>query len=155
MNNPISVNLEVIKDSACMNISTTELLNRLTQTNDINTFVAEYENEFMALSCTELLNELLADKKLSLAEVVKRSGQSDYVYKVFRGERKPSRDILIAIAVGMGLSVDQTQLLLRVSKLAALDPRDRRDSVIIYGLKEELEIAKINDLLYELGEPTF
>ena len=138
-----------------MNISTTELLNRLTQTNDINTFVDEYENEFMVLSCTELLNELLADKKLSLAEVVKRSGQSDYVYKVFRGERKPSRDILIAIAVGMGLSVDQTQLLLRVSKLAALDPRDRRDSVIIYGLKEELEIAKINDLLYELDEPTF
>lgn len=138
-----------------MNISTTELLNRLTQTNDINTFVDEYEKEFMTLSGTELLNELLADKKLSLAEVVKRSGQSDYVYKVFRGERKPSRDILIAIAVGMGLSVDETQLLLRVSKLAALDPRDKRDSVIIYGLKEELEIVKINDLLYELGEPTF
>ncbi len=138
-----------------MNISTTELLNRLTQTNDINTFVDEYEKEFMTLSGTEFLNELLTDKKLSLAEVVKRSGQSDYVYKVFRGERKPSRDILIAIAVGMGLSVDETQLLLRVSKLAVLDPRDRRDSVIIYGLKEELEIVKINDLLYELGEPTF
>lgn len=138
-----------------MNISTTELLNRLTQTNDINTFVDEYEKEFMTLSGTEFLNELLTDKKLSLAEVVKRSGQSDYVYKVFRGERKPSRDILIAIAVGMGLSVDETQLLLRVSKLAALDPRDKRDSVIIYGLKEELEIVKINDLLYELGEPTF
>ena len=138
-----------------MNISTTELLNRLTQTNDINTFVDEYEKEFMTLSGTEFLNELLTDKKLSLAEVVKRSGQSDYVYKVFRGERKPSRDILIAIAVGMGLSVDETQLLLRVSKLAVLDPRDRRDSVIIYGLKEELEIAKINDLLYELDEPTF
>lgn len=138
-----------------MNISTTELLNRLTQTSDINTFVDEYEKEFMTLSGTEFLNELLTDKKLSLAEVVKRSGQSDYVYKVFRGERKPSRDILIAIAVGMGLSVDQTQLLLRVSKLAALDPRDRRDSVIIYGLKEELEIAKLNDLLYELDEPTF
>lgn len=138
-----------------MNISTTELLNRLTQTSDINTFVDEYEKEFMTLSGTDLLNELLIDKKLSMAEIVKRSGQSDYVYKVFRGERKPSRDILIAIAVGMVLSVDETQLLLRVSKLAALDPRDKRDSVIIYGLKEELEIAKINDLLYELGEPTF
>ena len=138
-----------------MNISTTELLNRLTQTSDINTFVDEYEKEFMTLSGTEFLNELLTDKKLSMAEIVKRSGQSDYVYKVFRGERKPSRDILIAIAVGMGLSVDEMQLLLRVSKLAALDPRDRRDSVIIYGLKEELEIAKINDLLYELDEPTF
>ncbi|MGN0692009.1 MAG: helix-turn-helix domain-containing protein [Oscillospiraceae bacterium] len=137
-----------------MNLSTTELLNRLTQASDINTFVDEYENEFLEMSCAEFLNEMLVCKSMNLADVVKRSGQSDYVYKVFRGERKPSRDILIAIAVGMGLSIDETQLLLRISKLAALDPRDKRDSVILYGLKEKMEYVKINDLLYELKEPT-
>lgn len=137
-----------------MNLSTTELLNRLTQASDINTFIGEYENEFLEMSCAEFLNEMLVCKSMNLADVVKRSGQSDYVYKVFRGERKPSRDILIAIAVGMGLSIDETQLLLRISKLAALDPRDKRDSVILYGLKEKMGYVKINDLLYELKEPT-
>lgn len=137
-----------------MDLSTSELLNRLTQASDINTFVDEYENEFLEMSCAEFLNEMLVCKKLNLADVVKRSGQGDYVYKVFRGERKPSRDILLAVAVGMGLSIDETQLLLRISKLAALDPRDKRDSVILYGLKEKKEYVKINDLLYELKEPT-
>lgn len=137
-----------------MSISTTELLNRLTKSDDITQFLDENEGEFLNISCAELLNELLAQKNMTTAEVAKRSGQSDYVYKVFRGERKPSRDIMISIAIGMSMSVNETQLLLRVSKLARLDPRDKRDSVILYGLKEQVDYIKINELLYDLGEPT-
>ena len=137
-----------------MNISTTELLNRLKKSDDLAKFIEDNKNEFSELSCTELLNEMLVDKKTSLARVAKASGQGDYVYKVFQGKRKPSRDIVIAIAVGMELSIDETQLLLRISKLAALDPRDKRDSAILYGLKEQLDINRINDLLFELNEAT-
>lgn len=135
-------------------MTTTELINNLKQTDDIKKFLDEYESEYMRMSYVDFLNELLVNKNISLASVVKNSGQSDYVYKIFRGERKPSRDIMIAIAVGMSLSIDETQLLLRISKLAALDPRDKRDSIIIYSLNEKLGIAKINDLLYELNEQT-
>lgn len=137
-----------------MNISTTELLNRLKKADDFAKFIEDNKNEFSELSCTELLNELLSDKKTSLAKVAKASGQGDYVYKVFQGKRKPSRDIVIAISVGMELSIDETQFLLRISKLAALDPRDKRDSAILYGLKEQLDINRINDLLFELNEAT-
>lgn len=137
-----------------MNISTTELLNRLKKTDDFAKFIEDNKNEFNDLSCTELLNEMLADKKTSLAKVAKASGQGDYVYKVFQGKRKPSRDIVIAIAVGMELSLDETQLLLRISKLAALDPRDKRDSAILYSLENQLDINRLNDLLFELNEAT-
>ncbi|MGN0598828.1 MAG: helix-turn-helix domain-containing protein [Oscillospiraceae bacterium] len=137
-----------------MNISTTELLNRLKRTDDFAKFFEDNKNEFSKLSCTELLNEMLTDKKISLAKVAKASGQGDYVYKVFQGKRKPSRDIVIAIAVGMELSIEEAQLLLRISKLAALDPRDKRDSAILYGLKEKFDINRINDLLYEVNEAT-
>ena len=61
---------------------------------------------------------------------------------------------MIAIAVGMELEINQTQFLLRLSKLAALDPRDKRDSIIIYSLKEKQGIEQLNDLLFELGEAT-
>ncbi len=137
-----------------MNISTTELLNRLKKTDDFAKFIEDNKNEFSELSCTELLNEMLADKKTSLAKVAKASGQGDYVYKVFQGKRKPSRDIVIDIAVGMELSIDETQFLLRIFKLAALDPRDKRDSAILYGLKDQFDINRINDLLFELNEET-
>lgn len=137
-----------------MNISTTELLNRLKKSDDLAKFIEDNKNEFSELSCTELLNEMLVDKKTSLAKVAKASGQGDYVYKVFQGKRKPSRDIVIAISIGMELSIDETQFLLRISKLAALDPRDKRDSAILYGLKEQLDINRINDLLFELNEAT-
>ena len=36
-----------------MNVSTTELLNRLTQVDDVKMFINEYEDEFLKLSCTE------------------------------------------------------------------------------------------------------
>ncbi len=137
-----------------MNCTTTELLNRLKQAEDINGFIEENSGEFMETSFVDFLNEMLVCKNTSVADVMKGSGQSDYVYKIFRGERKPSRDIVIAVAVGMGLDADEAQLLLRIAKLARLDPRDKRDSVIIYGLKERLDIGRINDILYDLNEAT-
>ena len=137
-----------------MNINTAELLNKICDTDDIKGFLNEYEQEFMNVTLSELLNELAGRSDMSVAAISRRSGQGDYVYKVFHGERKPSRDIILAIAVGMNLCLNEAQLLLRVAKMASLDPRDKRDSVIIYGIKERLAIEKLNDLLYELDEKT-
>lgn len=134
-----------------MNIDTKELLHRLSVSNDIKKFIDNNENEFINMKYTDFLNSILAQKRISIAYVAKRSGQGDYVYKILNGERKPSRDVLISIAFGMQLSLDETQLLLRISKNAMLDPRDRRDSVIIYGINEQLSVEKLNDLLFEMN----
>lgn len=135
-------------------MNTTELLNKLQQTTDIKSFLSQYEHEYLTYSVSTLLGELAEQKKLSVATIARQSGQGEYVYKVFRGERKPSRDIVISIAIGMTLTLAETQLFLRVAKFSALDPRDKRDSVIIYGIKEALPIEKLNDLLYEMQELT-
>ena len=137
-----------------MNIDTKELLNRLSCAKDIKLFLTENESEFNNLSCTDYLNYLLRQRDASISEIAKKSGQGEYVYKVMRGERKPSRDVIISIAIGMSLLLDETQLLLRVSKLATLDPRDKRDSIIIYAINEKKSIYQLNDLLYELGQAT-
>lgn len=137
-----------------MNIDTKELLNNLCMAEDIKAFIEDYGEEFLNISFPELLNQMSVQKGMNVAEVAKKSRQGDYVYKVFRGERKPSRDIVLTISVGMELSLKETQLLLRVAKMAALDPRDRRDSILIYGLKEKLGVDRLNDLLYEIEEKT-
>lgn len=133
-----------------MNIDTKELLHRLTTSNDIKGFIDNNENEFINIKYTDFLNSVLAQKDISIASVAKKSGQGDYVYKVLNGERKPSRDVLISIAFGMQLSLDETQLLLRISKNAMLDPRDKRDSIIIYAINEQFPADKLNELLFEM-----
>ena len=135
-----------------MNIETQELLNRLETEDDIALFFKEKEGEFLTIDLRELLNELVAHKELKLSDIVRKSGQGDYVYKVFNGDRKPSRDILIGIAIGMNLTFKETQFVLRIAKQAALDPRDKRDSILIYSINTGLEYPKVNDLLSEMNE---
>ena len=78
-----------------MNIETKELLNKLVKENDINTFFSKNEGEFLTMDFKSFINDLLAQKELRLADVVRDSGQGEYVYKVFNGTSKPSRNIII------------------------------------------------------------
>lgn len=133
-----------------MSIDTKELLHQLKKTTDINQFFAKYETEFHKINITGFLNDMMVQKKLTAAAIAKKSGHGDYVYKVINGERKPSRDVLIGMAIGMELSLEECQLLLRISKFGTLDPRDRRDSVVIYGINQHNTIEQMNDLLYEM-----
>lgn len=137
-----------------MILDTKELLSKISEATDIRRFIDEYEEEFLHISPLDYLNEMLRQKDMSVSSVARQSGQGEYVYKVFRGERKPSRDVILAIAVGMQMNTAETQLLLRISKHAALDPRDKRDSILLYSLKEGLDVNRLNSLLYDMQEPT-
>lgn len=133
---------------------TEELLNKIKESSDVEAFVRENERVFLSVSPEEYLNRMANEKGLRVADVAERSGQGDYVYKVFSGRRKASRDVLISICFGMGLSLDEAQPLLRAASFARLDPRNRRDSVIIYGLCRRTGVDEVNDILFELGEST-
>lgn len=133
---------------------TEELLNKIKESSDVEAFVRENERVFLSVSPEEYLNRMANEKGLRVADVAERSGQGDYVYKVFSGRRKASRDVLISICFGMGLSLDEAQPLLRAASFARLDPRNRRDSVIIYGLYRRTGVDEVNDILFELGEST-
>lgn len=135
-----------------MSIETKELINRILQEKDISTYLEKYENELITISPAELLNTYISQKDMKVSEVAKASGQGEYVYKVFNGERKPSRDILIAISFGLKLSMDEVQLLLRVFGYAMLDPRNKKDSIIIYSIKSKKSVEELNDLLFDNNE---
>ena len=67
------------------------------------------------------------------------------------GIRTPSRDKLVAISFGIGLSLDEVNELMKISCNRPLYSRDKRDAVIIYGISNGLDISKVNDILYEKG----
>lgn len=130
-----------------MQTITEDLLKQLKNTNDIQGFLKSHENEFIKETPASFLNYMLTSKNVTVSQIAKASGVGEYVYKIFNNERKPSRDVLLAISLGLGLSLEETQLLLRISKFAILDSRDKRDSVIIYGLVNGLTVFKVDDLL--------
>jgi len=132
-----------------MHTITEDLLNNLKTAKDVESFLKIHEKQFINETTSGYLNRMLELKNTSIASVAKDSGIGEYVYKVFRGDRSASRDILTAIAFSMKLSLEETQLLLRISKFAILDSRNKRDSVIIYGITHNLTVFETDDLLEE------
>lgn len=137
-----------------MKKSTEELLNLIQKASDIEYYIKENESEMLNISLDVYLSKLLEENNLKIADVMAKSEQGDYIYKVFKNQRKASRDILISIAIGMGLDINQAQKLLRISKNARLDPREKRDSVIIYAITNNISVCELNDILYDIGERT-
>ncbi|MBR2477141.1 MAG: XRE family transcriptional regulator [Clostridia bacterium] len=127
---------------------TEDLLKELKNATDIEVFLKEHNDKFINKTPHTYLNELIAAKGIKISAVASGSGAGEYVYKIFAGERNPSRDIMITMSFGMGLTLEETQLLLRISKFAILDSRDKRDSVILYGLTSGMSVFETDDMLY-------
>lgn len=136
-----------------MKKSTQELLSLIQNTENIELYLCENEEELLPWTLDSYLNHLMQQKQMKIAEVMNNSQQSDYVYKVFKNQRKASRDILIAIALGMECSLDETQTLLRIASQARLDPRNARDAVFLYATLHRLSVVEVNEILYDLEVP--
>lgn len=135
-----------------MDKSTSRLLNELTNSDDIIRFLNENEAELLRESLPQCLSRLLAEKNLTVAAVAEKSGRGDYAYKIFNGNKNPTRDVLISLALGMELSLPETQLILRLAKYACLDPRNKRDSIFIYAVNRKLDINETNAILIDTNE---
>ena len=115
-----------------MKTITQELLDGLKNADDIKTFLDLHEQDFLSQSLIDYLNELMNEKNITVAQVAKNSGIGEYVYKIFNGEKEMQNVIhSLRFHLGMHLTFEETQLLLRIAKFAILDSRDRRDGIII------------------------
>ncbi len=132
-----------------MESKTTDQLNHeIRMATDIKDYLTENKNNLLATNLREHLNMLLSQKKLRKTDVVHDSLlERTYVYKIFAGEKHPSRDTLIAIAFGLHLSDSETQKLLKVSGNRELYARDERDSLILFALHRRQTILEVNELL--------
>ena len=81
---------------------------------DIDSYIKENEAYFVDRSVTELLSELYEHQNISKAELARRAGMSEvYLHQLFSGRRKPSRDKLLCLCIGMELTLVETQWLLK------------------------------------------
>ncbi|MBQ9969422.1 MAG: helix-turn-helix transcriptional regulator [Oscillospiraceae bacterium] len=122
---------------------------------NLSNFLENNENNFISESVTEILNKVFSEKNISKAALAKRSGMSEiYLHQIFAGRRTPSRNRLLCLCYGLGISLDETQELLKVCGCAPLYPKIRRDAIIVYGILHQIDLFENNDQLFTENEET-
>ena len=135
--------------------STGELIQELMSESEIDAYLTENQPFFADQSVSELLQALYEKKSLSKAALARKAGTSEvYLHQVFSGRRKPSRDRLLCLCIGLGATLEETQRLLQQASYAQLYPRSRRDAIISHWLLHGTELNAINDMLFAQGEGT-
>lgn len=136
-----------------MEQETKELMNKLQKEKDIVNFTRENEDTFLDSPLTEYLEILLQKSKMKKADIIKRAGLTTvYGYQIFDGKREPKRDKVIQLAFGFGLSLDETQRLLKKAGHSELYPKIKRDVLFIYAINNGIDIDGVEKLLYEMQE---
>lgn len=108
--------------------------------------------ELISHSLAAELERLLVASGYSKAEAVRRSGLNRvYAYQIFSGDREPSRDKLLGLIFGMGLTLDKAQRLLMLAGHRALYARDARDALLMHALQKGRSILEANELLFNHG----
>lgn len=120
---------------------------------NIDSYIKENESYFIDRSVTELLSALYEKQNISKAELARRASMSEvYLHQLFSGRRKPSRDKLLCLCIGMELTIEETQRLLKEAAYAQLYPRIRREAIIYHGIVHHIPLEEINDKLFEENE---
>ncbi len=135
--------------------TTGDLSEELMSDANIDQYISDNESQFTEQSVPELLSELYAKKLVTKATLAKKAGISEvYLHQVFSGRRKPSRDRLICLCIGLGATLEETQTLLKLASYAQIYPKIKRDAIIGHGILHNTDLNDINDKLYAENEKT-
>lgn len=145
---------KVNESESAMKKTTEELLQLLKNTTNINTYLQQQKDSIRTLELSEALERLLTEKSISKSDCIRQSGlDRTYCYQIFSGIKRPSRDKLLALCFVMGLTVEETQELLKQTGYVMLYAKNERDSVILFSLYQKLTLAATNELLFDIELP--
>jgi len=137
-----------------MNKSTEELLRILKKNKYVWDYISNNEDEFLDMSLSEYFEYLINKKNLKKSEIIKKSNLNvQYAYQIFKGDKKnPSRNKILQLTFAIGLDYVETNRVLKIAGYNELYPRNKRDSIIIYAINNNMSLLECDDLLFELGE---
>ena len=131
-------------------VSSATLMDNLIEAEDLSDFLADNRESLAELTFHEYLNNILRQKKMKRADIVRETGfNSAYVYQIFDGEKTPHRDKMIAICLVMGLDIETTQRILKLGGYSELYPRIARDALILFAIHHKWDLNSTDDKLYE------
>ncbi|MDR1704479.1 MAG: hypothetical protein LBS19_07305 [Clostridiales bacterium] len=136
-------------------ISTKMLAEKVRRATDLRGLIEAFAKEMHRDPLEVALRKLCVEKNTKPARVIKRADiELTYGHQLFNGKKaNPSRDKVIQLAFGFGLSLNETQKLLKIARKSALDARIKRDVVFCYALEKSLTVAEVKSIINEMGLP--
>ena len=134
-----------------MNKNTKELVNELEQAKNTREF-----EDFIKRNDVELQRESFGDCVLRLCDKYGMTASTlqpqiaiskSQFYSILNGTRHPSKGSVIKIAFGLQATRDELNELLRIVGYHALEPQNKEDAIVIFGLEQKKEVGKIDELL--------
>jgi transcriptional regulator with XRE-family HTH domain len=110
--------------------------------------VDEIRDQLLSTSVRDYFADLLKSHGLQTGEVVRRADlDKDFGRQLIRGERMGRRDYYIRLAIGMSLTVEETQSMLSYLGIGPLYALRKRDAAIIYALRQGYSLVDTQLLL--------
>lgn len=132
---------------------TEKLLDELLAAPDPKRFIDKHRVTSRCLS--DYLGRLLEEHHLKRSDVVRTAGINDtFGYQIFMGQRRASRDKILALAFAMHLDLRETDRLLQAAGVNGLYCKNRRDAIIIFSIDKGYSLQKVDEELYRFGEET-
>lgn len=134
---------------------TDDLMNEINQSNSIDKYLKDNSDYMVDKELSQILEDLLEKKDMKKSLIIKKAEISEvYGYQIFSGVKRPLRDKLLSICIAMELNLEETQEVLKHGSFALLYPKNKRDSIIIFGIDNKMSVCEINNLLYDKNEDT-
>ncbi len=133
-------------------VSTADLDSKLTNTNNIQSYISDNEAAFDDKNFYSLLSTIIAESGKTKAKIAADSCISEpYLYNLINGVKRPTRDVVIKLSFGLCLPLETTERLLKLAGYSSFYVRHKRDSILKYAFMNSLSLMEANDLLVENG----
>lgn len=110
--------------------------------------IDEVKNLFPELDFLTYLYTILGYYNISTSNLIKKLEMDEQEYDdIFAGKIEPSRNQILQITKAINLDLKKTNFLLTLANKTILNPKDSRDSLIIFSIKNHYNLQQINLIL--------
>lgn len=110
--------------------------------------IDEVKNMFPELDFLTYLYTILGYYNISTSSLIKKLEMKEQEYvDIVAGKIEPSRNQILQITKTINLDLKKTNFLLTLADKTILDPKDSRDSLIIFSIKNHYNLQQINLIL--------
>ncbi len=125
----------------------------LEEASSYNDFYENNKTNLKQKDSVEIWKRAFSEVKIKKSDVIEKADIGyTYFYDILRGDKHPTRNILIKLFLAAELNLSTCQEILYTYDSAYLYPDVKRDSIVIFAINNHLTLSQTNRLLEKYNE---